>query len=62
MFSVNAHLHTPYSFSAFENLEDALDQAVSENVKIVGINDFYSTAGYPEWHDGALRRNLFPLT
>ena len=61
MFNVNAHLHTPYSFSAFENLEDALDQAVRENVKVVGINDFYSTDGFREWHDGALRRNLFPL-
>ena len=61
MLSVNAHLHTPYSFSAFENLEDALDQAVRENVKVVGINDFYSTEGFKEWHDGALRRNLYPL-
>jgi len=59
--NVNAHLHTPYSFSAFENLTDALDQAVCENVKVVGINDFYSTAGFKEWHDGALERHIFPL-
>ena len=61
MVNVNAHLHTPYSFSVFENLTDALDQAVRENVKVVGINDFYTTDGYREWHDGALQRNLFPL-
>ena len=30
---VNAHLHTPYSFSAFDKLTDALDRAVNENVK-----------------------------
>ncbi len=59
--NVNAHLHTPYSFSAFDNIEDALDQAVRENVKVVGINDFYTTDGYNEWHKGALQRNLFPL-
>ena len=59
--NVNAHLHTPYSFSAFENLTDALEQAVSENVKVVGINDFNTTAGYKEWHDEALKRHLFPL-
>ncbi|MDR3265984.1 MAG: hypothetical protein LBT24_00225, partial [Tannerella sp.] len=59
--NVNAHLHTPYSFSAFERLTDALDRAVSENVKVVGINDFYSTDGYAEWHDAALERKLFPL-
>lgn len=43
---VNAHLHTPYSFSAFDKLTDALDRAVNENVKVVGINDFYSMDGY----------------
>jgi hypothetical protein len=59
--NVNAHLHTPYSFSAFERLTDALDRAAEENVKVVGINDFYSTDGYQEWHDGALARKLYPL-
>ncbi|MDR1454968.1 MAG: hypothetical protein LBJ01_04890 [Tannerella sp.] len=59
--NVNAHLHTPYSFSAFERLTDALDRAVSENVRVVGINDFYSMDGYVEWRDEALGRNLFPL-
>ena len=29
--SVNAHLHTPYSFSAFDTLTDALNRAVAEN-------------------------------
>jgi hypothetical protein len=59
--NVNAHLHTPYSFSAFERLTDALDRAVTENVKVVGINDFYSMDGYVEWRDEALKRKLFPL-
>ncbi len=38
--NVNVHLHTPYSFSAFSDIDDALDRAVAENVKVVGINDF----------------------
>jgi hypothetical protein len=59
--NVNAHLHTPYSFSAFEKLTDALDRAAAENVKVVGINDFYSMDGYKEWNDEALKRKLFPL-
>ena len=33
--SVNAHLHTPYSFSAFDTLTDSLERAVAENVKVV---------------------------
>ncbi len=59
--SVNAHLHTPYSFSAFEDINDALDRAVAEGVKVVGINDFYTTKGYKEWSEGCEKRSLYPL-
>jgi hypothetical protein len=58
---VNAHIHTPYSFSAFSTIDDALNKVVSENVKVVGINDFYTTAGYEEWAKGCEKRNLYPL-
>ncbi|MBR0174025.1 MAG: PHP domain-containing protein [Bacteroidales bacterium] len=61
MVDVNAHLHTPYSFSAFTDVEQALDMAAAEGVKIVGINDFYSTDGYKEWNDGCAKRGLTPL-
>ena len=46
MIDVNAHLHTPYSFSAFSSIGEALDRASAEGVKVVGINDFYSMDGY----------------
>jgi len=58
---VNAHMHTPYSFSAFNDIPQALDMAVAENVKVVGINDFYTTNGYEEWADACTERKLFPL-
>jgi len=58
---VNAHLHTPYSFSAFRDIDEALDKAVEEGVKVVGINDFYTTKGYDEWADGCKKRGLVPL-
>ncbi|MBK5195421.1 MAG: PHP domain-containing protein [Proteiniphilum sp.] len=58
---VNAHLHTPYSFSAFRDIDDALERAVAEEVKVVGINDFYTTQGYEEWADGCKKRDLYPL-
>ena len=61
VMKVNAHLHTPYSFSAFNDIDDALDRAVKEGVKVVGINDFYTTSGYDAWSDGCKKRNLFPL-
>lgn len=61
MFDVNAHIHTPYSFSAFSSVEEALDKAVEEGMKVVGINDFYSTDGYAAWKEGCDARRLFPL-
>lgn len=60
-YKVNAHLHTPFSFSAFDEVRQALDMATTEDVKVVGINDFYSTDGYAEWADESLKRKLFPL-
>ena len=58
---VNAHMHTPYSFSAFTDIAQALNMAVNENVKIAGINDFYTTNGYSEWAAGCAERKIFPL-
>jgi hypothetical protein len=59
--NVNAHLHTPFSFSAFENLTDAPERASDENVAVVGINDFYSMDGYEEWDKESRKRHLYPL-
>ena len=61
IFDVNAHLHTPYSFSAFSDVDQALDMAASEGVKVVGINDFYSTDGYGAWSEGCSARHLCPM-
>lgn len=58
---VNVHLHTPFSFSAFCDISDALDRAVAEEVKAVGINDFYTAEGYGEWAEGCRQRALYPL-
>jgi len=58
---VNAHLHTPHSFSAFGSIAEALDMAAAQGVRVVGINDFYTTEGYGEWSDGCRERGLYPL-
>lgn len=61
MLKVNAHLHTPFSFSAFRDIDEALDRAVAEEVKVLGINDFYTAEGYQEWAEGCKKRQLYPL-
>ncbi|RPI44224.1 MAG: hypothetical protein EHM46_03115 [Bacteroidetes bacterium] len=58
---VNNHIHTPYSFSAFESVGEAVDMALKENVKILGINDFYVTDGYEEFIGKCTARGIFPL-
>ena len=58
---VNAHLHTPYSFSAFESIPQAAGMAAEQGVKVVGINDFYSMDGYEEWDRETRARGLYPL-
>lgn len=58
---VNAHVHTPYSFSAFKTIDQALEMANREEVKILGINDFYSTHGYNEWAEKCNEHKVFPM-
>lgn len=59
--AVNAHIHSPYSFSAFESVSQAFDCAVAEDVKVLGINDFIVRDGYPEFVREAKRHRVFPL-
>lgn len=58
---VNGHFHTPYSFSAFREMRQVFDMARAEGVKVLGINDFYTMAGYEEFHDLSLEYKSFPL-
>jgi hypothetical protein len=57
----NCHIHTPYSFSAFNALDTAFKMAVEEKIAVLGINDFYVTDGYSAFHDGCLINKIFPL-
>jgi hypothetical protein len=58
---VNAHFHTPFSFSAFTEIEQVFRMAKAEGVQVLGINDFYTTDGYPEFAELAAKYKIFPL-
>lgn len=58
---VNGHIHTPYSFSAFDKLDTAFEMAKTENISVLGINDFYVTDGYEAFGKGCLENRIFPL-
>jgi hypothetical protein len=57
----NSHIHTPYSFSAFSDMETIFKMAVDEKIAVLGINDFYVTNGYDSFHKGCVENNIFPL-
>lgn len=61
IYKVNGHIHTPWSFSAFEDVEQAFKMAVDEGVKVLGINDFYNTDGYGEFAELSLKNRVYPL-
>jgi hypothetical protein len=58
---VNGHIHTPYSFSAFSDMEAIFSMAKNENISVLGINDFYVTDGYDAFHKGCVTNGIFPL-
>ncbi len=58
--NVNNHFHTPYSFSAFSDIKEVFEMAKKENIKVLGINDFYTTEGYEEFNDLCVDNKLFP--
>jgi hypothetical protein len=61
VLNVNSHIHTPYSFSAFNTIPEIFRQAVNENIALLGINDFFVADGYDSFCEGATNNSIFPL-
>jgi hypothetical protein len=57
----NGHIHTPYSFSAFSDMETIFSMAKNEKISALGINDFFVTDGYKAFYNGSLNNRIFPL-
>lgn len=58
---VNGHIHTPYSFSAFDNMETVFRMANNEGISVLGINDFFVTDGYDAFCKESIFHRVFPL-
>ncbi len=61
VLKVNGHFHTPFSFSAFSEIGQVFEMARDERVKVLGINDFYTTDGYAGFNELAQKYRIFPL-
>lgn len=57
----NLHIHSPYSFSAFEDIHQAVSLARQQNVFVLGISDFNTTEGYDEFTTECKKAGVFPL-
>lgn len=57
----NGHIHTPFSFSAFADMQTIFRMATEEKIALLGINDFYVSDGYDEFHKGCIENRIFPL-
>lgn len=58
---INGHIHTPHSFSAFSAVSQPFEMAKAEGISVLGINDFYTTDGYDEFAELAVKNKVFPL-
>jgi hypothetical protein len=57
----NNHIHTPYSFSAFPDMETIFSLAKEEEIAVLGINDFFVADGYKAFKSGSVQNRIFPL-
>jgi hypothetical protein len=57
----NAHIHTPYSFSAFPDMATIFRLAKDEAIAVLGINDFFVADGYKTFYAESLQNHIFPL-
>ena len=57
----NLHIHTPYSFSAFTDVHEAVSLARDQGVFVLGISDFNTTKGYEDFTKECQEAGVFPL-
>src|SRR5262245_5073633 len=58
---VNAHIHLPPNFSAFESVSQAVELAAKQEIGVLGVSNYYDYDVYGEFVELAGRRGMFPL-
>jgi hypothetical protein len=61
MHRTNTHIHTPYSFSAYDSVEHLVALARDEGIVALGINDIATCDGYAEFQEWCGRYRIFPV-
>lgn len=58
---VNAHIHLPPNFSAFDSVAQAVTLAAEQKIGVLGVSNYYDYEVYGEFVELARRRSIFPL-
>jgi len=58
---VNAHIHLPPNFSAFESVEQAVNLAAEQGIGALGVSNYYDYEVYGDFVQWARRKGIFPL-
>jgi len=58
---VNSHIHLPPNFSAFENVNQAIDLAAQQHVRVLGVSNYYDYAVYEDVAKLTRENGIFPL-
>ncbi len=57
----NAHVHLPPNFSAFQSVDQAVELAADQQVRVLGASNYYDFDIYGAFASLASRRGVFPL-
>lgn len=58
---INAHIHLPPNFSAFDTVAQAVDQADAQGIDLLGVSNYYDYTVYDEFARRAATKGIFPL-
>ncbi|MFW5732168.1 MAG: hypothetical protein ACOCZU_03060 [Planctomycetota bacterium] len=58
---INAHIHLPPNFSAFESVAQAVDLAKQQDVTVLGVSNYYDFTVYAEFIERCRAAGIFPL-
>ncbi len=58
---VNSHVHLPPNFSAFNTVEQVLELAAAQDVRVIGVTNYYDYQVYAQFAALAKKARVFPL-
>lgn len=61
MLKNNSHIHLPPNFSAFTTVKQVIDLAVAQDVRVVGVTNYYDYRVYRQFAELAAKAGIYPL-